>query len=154
VSATIEESAVSRTPAEDKMKEVGKREGAATRQGSWQGGASFIGESTAFLAARERIRRIAQTKATVLIEGETGTGKELAARVIHYEGARHSGPFIPVNMLGEASTRNHGFLPSTFELTYRSVASLMSCALGLGSDDVVDSTYFKRLRQRERASQV
>lgn len=58
---------------------------------------SFIGDSVAFRAARERLQRIARTDATVLIEGETGTGKELAARVIHYEGTRSGGPFIPVN---------------------------------------------------------
>lgn len=57
----------------------------------------FIGESAPFRAARERIRRIAKTDATVLIEGETGTGKDLAARVVHYEGRRCSGPFIPLN---------------------------------------------------------
>jgi hypothetical protein len=53
--------------------------------------------------------------------------------------------------LEESSTRNYGFLPSTFELTDRSVASLMSCALGLGPDETVDSTYVKGLRQRQRA---
>ena len=35
--------------------------------------------------------------ATVLIEGETGTGKELAARAIHYLGRRRAAPFIPLN---------------------------------------------------------
>jgi DNA-binding NtrC family response regulator len=43
------------------------------------------------------MRRIAQTDATVLIEGETGTGKELAARALHYLGARRQYPFVPVN---------------------------------------------------------
>jgi DNA-binding NtrC family response regulator len=57
----------------------------------------FIGDSPRFCIARDRLRRIAGTDATVLIEGETGTGKELAARLLHYEGARSSGPFIPVN---------------------------------------------------------
>jgi transcriptional regulator with PAS, ATPase and Fis domain len=61
------------------------------------GGIPFLGESAIFAAAREHIRRIARTDATVLIEGETGTGKELAARVLHYEGRRCAGPFIPIN---------------------------------------------------------
>jgi two-component system response regulator GlrR len=61
------------------------------------GAVTFIGKSPAFAAARERIRCIARTDATVLVEGETGTGKELAARVVHYEGRRRGGPFIPVN---------------------------------------------------------
>lgn len=64
---------------------------------NWDSADGFIGTSQRFLAARERIRRITETDATVLIEGERGTGKELAARVIHYQGARRSGPFIPLN---------------------------------------------------------
>lgn len=52
--------------------------------------------------------------------------------------------------LEESSARNHGDLPCTFDLTDRSIAILMSCALGLAPDKVVDSTYVKRLRQRLR----
>ena len=51
--------------------------------------------------------------------------------------------------LEESSARNHGFLPNTFEVSDRSMASLMSCALGLGPDEIVDSGYVKRLRQRQ-----
>jgi DNA-binding NtrC family response regulator len=43
------------------------------------------------------IAKVAAYDAPVLIEGETGTGKELAARAIHYGGARKAGPFVPVN---------------------------------------------------------
>jgi hypothetical protein len=52
--------------------------------------------------------------------------------------------------LEESSRRNHGFLPNAFELTDQSMASLLSCALGLGPEKTVDSTYVKRLRQRQR----
>ncbi len=43
------------------------------------------------------IKRLAACGATVLIEGEIGTGKEIAARAIHYLGTRKDGPFTPVN---------------------------------------------------------
>jgi hypothetical protein len=52
--------------------------------------------------------------------------------------------------LEEASVRNCGFIPRGFDLTDRSVATLLSCSLGLGSDETVDSGYVKRLRQRQR----
>ena len=57
----------------------------------------MIGRSSAFLAALQLIDKLAKCDATVLIEGETGTGKELAARAIHYQGARCNKPFISVN---------------------------------------------------------
>ena len=58
---------------------------------------NLIGQSAVFLKTLSLIKKTAQTDATVLIEGETGTGKELAARAIHYLGNRNNGPFIPVN---------------------------------------------------------
>ena len=57
----------------------------------------MIGRSTAFVAALKLIDKLAKTDATVLIEGETGTGKELAARAIHYQGNRKGKPFVSVN---------------------------------------------------------
>jgi DNA-binding NtrC family response regulator len=58
---------------------------------------SLIGRSPAFLETVRLILRMADTDVPVLIEGETGTGKELAARAIHYGGARRDRPFVPVN---------------------------------------------------------
>jgi DNA-binding NtrC family response regulator len=57
----------------------------------------MIGRSLAFRIADALIGKIAAFDAPVLIEGETGTGKELAARAIHYRGARPARPFVPVN---------------------------------------------------------
>jgi two-component system, NtrC family, response regulator GlrR len=58
---------------------------------------NLIGHSPAFLPVLELTRRFAGCDATVLLQGETGTGKELVARAIHYLGARRDFPFIPVN---------------------------------------------------------
>jgi len=58
---------------------------------------NLIGDSPPFLECVRLICRMAQWDATVLIQGETGTGKELAARAIHYLGTRRNMPFIPVN---------------------------------------------------------
>jgi DNA-binding NtrC family response regulator len=58
---------------------------------------NLVGRSPAFEAALTLIRRMAGCDATVLLSGETGTGKELAARAIHYLGLRKNAPFIPVN---------------------------------------------------------
>jgi DNA-binding NtrC family response regulator len=58
---------------------------------------NLVGHSPAFLQVLELTRRFAGCDATVLLQGETGTGKELVARAIHYLGARRDFPFIPVN---------------------------------------------------------
>ena len=57
----------------------------------------LIGENQKFLKEIEKIPTIAKCDASVLISGETGTGKELCARAIHYLSSRAAQPFIPVN---------------------------------------------------------
>jgi two-component system response regulator GlrR len=59
--------------------------------------ARLVGEAPLFLRAIERLPSIARNGATVVITGETGTGKELIARAVHYLGARATHPFVPVN---------------------------------------------------------
>ena len=58
---------------------------------------NLLGESQAFRRLLGQIERFARCDATVLINGETGTGKELTARAIHYQSVRADGPFIPIN---------------------------------------------------------
>ena len=65
---------------------VGKRSGHA-----------LLGESPAIEQVRAMIGKLARSQAPVYISGESGSGKELAARLIHENGARHDKPFVPVN---------------------------------------------------------
>ena len=58
---------------------------------------AFVGASAAMRAVYELIRQVAPTKASVMISGETGTGKELAARAIHNESSRSGKLFVPIN---------------------------------------------------------
>jgi DNA-binding NtrC family response regulator len=57
----------------------------------------LVGDAPAFRAAIARLPIIARADATVLLAGETGTGKELVARAIHYVSDRHRGSFTAVN---------------------------------------------------------
>jgi len=61
------------------------------------GSRQFLGESRAFLAAIQRLPKLARCDANVFITGETGTGKEMCARAIHQLGPRGAHPFVPVN---------------------------------------------------------
>jgi DNA-binding NtrC family response regulator len=66
----------------------------------WQptSGAALIGEHPAIRLVLERIDQVADTDANVLIRGETGTGKEVVARLIHAASGRRADPFVAVNM--------------------------------------------------------
>src|SRR5262249_28789032 len=59
--------------------------------------AGLVGESRPFLRVVEHALRVAASDATILLTGETGTGKELVARAVHYSSPRHAKPFVPVN---------------------------------------------------------
>jgi two-component system, NtrC family, nitrogen regulation response regulator GlnG len=58
----------------------------------------LVGESIPMIRLREEIRRVADLEVPVLLRGETGTGKELAARALHDAGPRRRRPFLAVNM--------------------------------------------------------
>jgi DNA-binding NtrC family response regulator len=69
------------------------------------GAAAILGDSPPVVALRQRVGRLLEAERNmrdgqppaVLIRGETGTGKELVARALHFDGPRHEGPFIELN---------------------------------------------------------
>jgi PAS domain S-box-containing protein len=70
----------------------------------------LIGQSAALQAVLDQVRRVAPTDASVLITGETGTGKELIARAIHSAGKRRDKPLIKINCAAIPT----GLLPADF----------------------------------------
>lgn len=57
----------------------------------------IVGQSSIIISLINEVKKIADSKSNVLLLGETGTGKELFARSIHYSSARRDEPFIPIN---------------------------------------------------------
>ena len=60
-------------------------------------GECFVGQSRALARVQQQLEQVASSHLTVLIRGETGTGKGLAARVLHEQSRGSTGPFLPVN---------------------------------------------------------
>jgi DNA-binding NtrC family response regulator len=73
---------------------VSDREGASAPAEEWFG---MVGRSPAWIEVRKVIEKAAASPFSVLITGETGTGKELVARAIHRISARRDGPFLKIN---------------------------------------------------------
>jgi two-component system response regulator HydG len=89
---------------------------------------ALIGNAPAFRAVVDALRQAAPTSATVLLGGDSGTGKELAARMLHDLSPRAAGPFVPINcssipetiLESELFERAHGgtlFLDEVGEMT-------------------------------------
>jgi Nif-specific regulatory protein len=67
-------------------------------------GSEIIGSSTAMLEVHRQIAKAGPSKATVLIRGESGVGKELVARAIHFSSDRNKGPFVCLNCAALSET--------------------------------------------------
>jgi DNA-binding NtrC family response regulator len=70
----------------------------------WQRGRQLIGNSVAMNSVLEKVKRIAQSSATVLVRGKSGTGKEMIARAIHAQSPRVNKPMLCVNCASLSST--------------------------------------------------
>ncbi len=70
---------------------------ALPEQGAAAEGEPLLGDSPMLVQVRNMVAKLARTQAPVHIAGESGSGKELAARQIHRLGARRAQPFVPVN---------------------------------------------------------
>ncbi len=73
------------------------RRGGGAETPAVPGAPSLIGDAPPLVLARQMIDKLARSQAPVQIRGESGCGKELAARLIHLNGARREGPFVAVN---------------------------------------------------------
>jgi DNA-binding NtrC family response regulator len=85
---------VSRAAERKRISDAGRR---AARPGEEEGFHALVGGSEGMRRVYRLLEKAAAVDATVLLYGETGTGKELAARAIHYQSARKERRFVPVN---------------------------------------------------------
>ncbi|MEH6637812.1 MAG: sigma-54 dependent transcriptional regulator [Porticoccaceae bacterium] len=104
----------------------------------------FIGQSPAINQLRDQIGKVARSQAPVFIYGESGSGKEIVARSIHYQGPRAEGAFVPVNCGAIPSelmeSEFFGHLKGSFTGAYQDKQGLFEAANGgtLFLDEVAD----------------
>lgn len=121
----------------------------------------FIGTSSTINQLRNQISKVARSQAPVFIYGESGSGKEIVARSIHYQGPRSDGPFIPVNCGAIPSelmeSEFFGHLKGSFTGAHQDKQGLFEAANGgtLFLDEVADlplSMQVKLLRSIQEKS--
>ncbi len=88
---------VSRAIQHRRLQDEVKRLRQAVADGESDGANIIVGQSAAMRKVYEMISRVGESDASVLIHGETGTGKELIARGIHNRSRRKDGPFVAIN---------------------------------------------------------
>ncbi len=108
------------------------------------GSGRLIGDSRVMENLRARIGKLARSQAPIYVSGESGSGKEVAARLIHEQGPRADGPFVPVNcgaIPGELmESEFFGHLKGSFTGAVADKAGLFEAASGgtLFLDEVAD----------------
>jgi DNA-binding NtrC family response regulator len=111
----------------------------------------MIAESPAFLRVVAEIDRAAKTRSTVLLEGETGSGKEVLARRLHEQSDRADGPFIAVNCgalpVGLAESELFGHEAGAFTGATSKKAGLFEAADG-------GTIFLDEISETDRATQV
>ena len=83
--------------AEEKAKQAERTADALRQQLAGTSIGEIVGQSPSIQRLREQIERVAPTEATVLVRGESGVGKELVGRAMHFSSRRASGPFVTMN---------------------------------------------------------
>jgi two-component system response regulator HydG len=123
-----------------------RRAGQAQLRRAPQNAYGLLGESTEIRKVFEVIGKVAPIPATVLITGESGTGKELVARAIHYNSARASAPFVPINCGGIPEelleSELFGYVKGTFTGATESRAGFFQTADGgtIFLDEISDTS--------------
>jgi two-component system NtrC family response regulator len=117
--------------------------GGRPRAASPRGAERLVGDSTAMRRVKAAIRRVARSNATVLVSGETGTGKDLAARAIHEESGRERFVAVSVTELSEGLLESElfGHVRGAFTGAVASRAGLFEAASGgtLFLDEIGDA---------------
>ncbi len=114
--------------------------------------AGLVGRSAVMQELFNRLRSVAPTDATVLVTGETGTGKELVSRAIHQLSKRREGPFVAVNCAaiaeGILESELFGHVRGAFTGATRDRVGLFEAAQGgtLFLDEVGEMTHATQLR--------
>lgn len=111
----------------------------------------LIGRDPRMARLRHEIVRVATTDFTVLIEGESGSGKELVARQVHEQSTRRGGPFVAVNCAAIVDTLVEAEL---FGIEDRTATGVRGRAgkFELANEGTVFSTRSPTFRQRPRRS--
>jgi len=95
---------------------------------------NIVGTSESMQRIFESIRMVARSKATVLVQGASGTGKELVAKAIHYNSDRKTGPFVTINCTalpeGVIESELFGHEKGAFTGAYRTTKGLFEMANG------------------------